>query len=383
MAETLRFTHIHLENWRNFVSIDVPLASRVFLVGPNASGKSNFLDVFRFLRDIVAIGGGFQQAVRERGGVTRLRCFAARSQPNIVVKVQLGSDENPAVWEYELHFKQDNQRTPLIHMERVLHNGREVLLRPDQADETDPARLTQTYLEQISINKDFRDAATFFESVRYLHIVPQLVRDPDRSIGQTNDPYGGDFLEQIARTPARIQESRLRRIRDALIVAVPQLEDLELERDKTNGTPHLQGKYSHWRPKGAWLNEEQLSDGTLRLIGLLWAVLDGDSPLLLEEPELSLHPDVVKVIPQMFARVRRKSGRQFLISTHSPALLQDEGIGLNEVLILQPGDNGTTIRPLGDFEDVARLLEGGLNVADIVTPKTRPENVNQLALFGE
>ncbi|MBZ0315982.1 MAG: AAA family ATPase [Anaerolineae bacterium] len=383
MAEALRFTHIHLENWRNFLKVDVPLESRVFLVGPNASGKSNFLDVFRFLRDIVAIGGGFQQAVRERGGVTRLRCFAARSQPNIVVKVRLGHDENPAVWEYELHFKQDNQRTPLIHMERVLHNDREVLFRPDQADEADPARLTQTYLEQVSINKDFRDAATFFESVRYLHIVPQLVRDPDRSIGQTNDPYGGDFLEQIARTPTRTQESRLRRIRDALMVAVPQLEDLELERDKTNGTPHLKGKYSHWRPKGAWLNEEQLSDGTLRLIGLLWAVLDGDSPLLLEEPELSLHPDVVKVIPQMFARVRRKSGRQFLISTHSPELLQDEGIGLDEVLILQPTENGTSIRPAGDFEDVARLLEGGLNLADIVTPKTRPENVNQLALFGE
>lgn len=35
-------------------------------------------------------------------------------------------------------------------------------------------------------------------SVRYLHIVPQLIREPDRSVGRVNDPYGGDFLEQIA-----------------------------------------------------------------------------------------------------------------------------------------------------------------------------------------
>ncbi len=50
-------------------------------------------------------------------------------------------------------------------------------------------------------NQEFRDVADFFASVRYLHIVPQLVREPDRSVGRRNDPFGGDFLEQIARTP--------------------------------------------------------------------------------------------------------------------------------------------------------------------------------------
>lgn len=54
----LRFTHLRLENWRNFTSVDTELARRVFLVGPNASGKSNMLDVFRFLHDLVAVGGG-------------------------------------------------------------------------------------------------------------------------------------------------------------------------------------------------------------------------------------------------------------------------------------------------------------------------------------
>jgi len=58
--------------------------------------------------------------------------------------------------------------------------------------------LTQTYLEQINANREFRDIAEFFASVRYLHLVPQLVRDPDRSLGRRNDPYGGDFLETVA-----------------------------------------------------------------------------------------------------------------------------------------------------------------------------------------
>ena len=50
---------------------------------------------------------------------------------------------------------------------------------------------------------DFRELVDFMGSVRYRHIVPQLVRDPDRSIGRENDPYGGDFLDQLARTPGQ------------------------------------------------------------------------------------------------------------------------------------------------------------------------------------
>ncbi|MFW5773293.1 MAG: AAA family ATPase, partial [Tangfeifania sp.] len=45
-------SRIKLKNWKNFKEIDVQLRNRIFIVGPNASGKSNFLDVFRFLRDI-------------------------------------------------------------------------------------------------------------------------------------------------------------------------------------------------------------------------------------------------------------------------------------------------------------------------------------------
>jgi hypothetical protein len=373
--------HIDLENWRNFSQVKVDLPSRVFLVGPNASGKSNFLDVFRFLHDIVAVGGGFQEAVRKRGGVSRLRCLSARRYSDIAVRVRIGNEERPLAWDYELRFTQDNRQRPIIKQERVAIGGTDILIRPDSADKDDPERLTQTYLEQVNVNKDFREVADFFTSVRYLHIVPQLVREPDRSVGRRNDPFGGDFLEQIARTPEKTQIARLHRILEALRVAVPQLKELELWRD-VRGTPHLRGKYEHWRPQGAWQTEEQFSDGTLRLMGLLWAVLDGNGPMLLEEPELSLHPEVVRFIPQMFVRIQRRSGRQILTSTHSTDLLRDEGIGLDEVLLLQPGENGTSVRPVSVFEEIRALLEGGLSLADAVMPQTSPEKVQQLAFFG-
>src|SRR5438128_12324887 len=106
-AAALRFTLLHLENWRNFTAVDVALQRRVFLVGPNASGKSNFLDVFRFLHDIVSVGGGFQEAIRRRGGVSSLRCLSARRYPDLVVRARLGGDESVPIWDYVIHFTQD------------------------------------------------------------------------------------------------------------------------------------------------------------------------------------------------------------------------------------------------------------------------------------
>jgi predicted ATPase len=362
--------------------VQVSLSKRVFLVGPNASGKSNFLDVFRFLHDVVAVGGGLQDAVRRRGGVTFIRCLAARQNPDVGIRVTLGRNGQQGVWQYELSFAADARKRPVIRRERVFHQGRQLLNRPNTEDQADPERLTQTYLEQVNVNQEFREVAEFLAAIKYLHIVPQLVREPDRSVGRTNDPFGGDFLEQVARTPKATRDARLRRIQRTLGVAVPQLKELKLDQD-ARGSWHLMGKYEHWRPHGAWQSEGQFSDGTLRLLGLLWAVLDGTGPLLLEEPELSLHPEVVRFLPQMFGRIQRKSGRQLLVSTHSSDLLQDTGIGLDEVLMLIPGAEGTEVRPADYFKEIPDLLKGGLNLAEAVIPRTRPKHAEQLALFAE
>lgn len=377
----LRIGHLKLKNWRNFSSIDIELSQRVFLVGPNASGKSNFLDAFRFLADIVAVGGGFEAAVQKRGGVSSLRCLAARVNPDIVLNIILRSSESNDCWEYEIAFSQDSQKRPILKREIVKKNERVQLSRPDKDDDRDKERLRQTQLQQVTANKDYREIADFLSKVKYLHVVPQLIREPDRSVGRKNDPFGGDFLERIASTSKRARESRLRIIGNSLKFAVPQLSDLKLEIDNL-GRPHLRGKYKHWRPRGAWQEEGVFSDGTLRMIGLLWSILDGDGPLLLEEPELSLHSEVVRALPQVFWNAQRKSGRQIFISTHSAELLRDDGIGLHEVLLLEPSESGTQVKPSGSFVNVKHLLDSGMTLPDIVIPMTKPKEANQLMFLS-
>jgi predicted ATPase len=296
--------------------------------------------------------------------------------------VELKEIDGDSKWEYEVAFNQDKQRRPILRKERVLRNGQVLLDRPNDEDREDEARLSQTYLEQVNVNRPFRDLTTFFSSIRYLHIVPQLVREPDRSVGRSDDPFGGDFLEQIAKIPEKTRNARMRRIKGALHIAVPQFQEIELDRD-TRGTPHLRGKFQHWRPQGAWQTEEQLSDGTLRLMGLLWVAMEGGGPLLLEEPELSLHPEIIRMLPQMFARIQRRTARQIFISTHSSDLLRDDGIGLDEVLLFIPEKEGTMVSAATAHKDIQQLLQGGLSLADVVIPKTRPEKAQQLTLFGD
>jgi predicted ATPase len=83
----LRISRIKMQNWMNFLELDVPLSTRAFLVGPNASGKSNFLDSVLFLHDLVASGGGLARAVESRGGMKGVRSLFARRQPEVSLAV--------------------------------------------------------------------------------------------------------------------------------------------------------------------------------------------------------------------------------------------------------------------------------------------------------
>lgn len=379
-------TKLKLKNWRNFRTLDVPLRDVSYLLGPNASGKSNLLDAFRFLRDVSkSKGGGLQTAVADRGGISKLRCLHARSDPEVLIDIELAQspDEQPQ-WRYVLGFKPEGKGAQriLISTEQVWQGDRCLFSRPDKADKSDPMLLTQTRLEQIAANAQFRDLADFFGATTYLHLVPQLLKFAEKMGGQRleDDPFGQSFLERIAKTPEKTRTARINKISKALKLAVPQFNELRFVQDKL-GHPHLEALYAHHRPNAGWQSEEHFSDGTLRLLGLLWTLLDGSSLLLLEEPEISLNDAIVKEIPLILQRLQRdkKIKRQIILSTHSEALLSNPGIDGRGVVILETGSQGSIGRTLAAEESDA--LEAGLSVAEVILPKTRPTSVNQLGLW--
>lgn len=371
----MNISRVILKNWKNFRNIDVNLNERTYLIGPNAAGKSNFLDVFRFMNDISKNGGGLQKAVDDRGGITKLRCLQARNDPEIGISFFLEEGEDK--WVYELFFRSEGKGRQRIHItkEHVTKNGKSIISRPSSKDNSDIMQLTQTYLEQILANKDFRELADFFTSVTYLHLVPQLLKYATEigTIKVDDDPFGQGFLERLSSTPVRTREAWLRKIQSGLSIAVPQFKELRFEKD-TNGVPHLEARYGHWRPNAGWQREEQFSDGTLRLIGFLWSLLEKRQLLLLEEPELSLNNEIVRHIPELIENILKgaRNQKQIIISTHSHALLNNN-IDANSIIILEPTENGTLARTPDMLELDA--MASGFTPAEIMLPKTSPKNI--------
>ena len=380
----MRLTHLTLRNWRNFKQADFDMQDRMFVIGPNASGKSNLLDALRFLRQVASPGGGFQDAVLTRGGMSRVRCLAARNfnHGHVTMRVTIGDDERPARWSYQITFTAESRgrHRPILRSETVERDGETVLRRPTTEDTDDPERMTQTHLEQVNANRDFREIVDYLGSIRYLHLVPQLIREPDRGGDRSDDPFGTDFLLRMAKTPVKTRARRLHRISQSLRAAVPQLDQLKLVQDEI-GHWHLQARYEHWRPQPARQNEQDFSDGTLRLIGLLWSLLEGGrnaGPVLLEEPELSLHSSVVRQLPTILHRIRSAGGPQVLLTTHASDILQDPGLGKDEVVLLTPEAEGTEAEAAGSIPDIQALLDAGMSLADILAPRTAPPEVHDL-----
>jgi len=376
-------SRLRVKNWRNFTDVDVKLSDITYIVGANASGKSNFLDIFRFLRDIAnQNGGGLQKAVRDRGGMTKLRCLAARRKSDVELHIELVDSKDKLElgrpdWRYSLclHGGNSSRQTALIRTEDVYDaEGTNIHHRPDSEDLADTERLTQTSLEQINANKTFRPIAVFFQKTLYLHLVPQLLKYPQLAANIIEaDPFGQGFLGIIADAVSEsTRKSRLGRIEDILTKVVPHLADLQFVRDGM-GLPHLESMFHHWRKDAIPQREDQFSDGTLRLIALMWTLMSTNDLILLEEPEISLHVNIVEQIPDIIRRCRASkkiASGQVFVSTHSERMLLDKSIDGRTMLYIRPGEHGeaSTLKTLSDSQLTA--VKAGIPPATIIFPLT-------------
>lgn len=379
-------TNIELTNWKNFHSCNVDVSERTFIVGSNASGKSNFLDALRFIRDIAKNGGGLQTAVATRGGIKKIRCLAARARTDIEIAVKVRDEINDELWQYRLSFKGTGggimKSEASILKEEVYRGGEPVLERSSSSEGEDNDTLKYTHLEQATANQKFRELKSFFLNIEYLNVIPQLVRESSSIVftSDKEDFYGRNLLQRLAKMNKTTSAAYFRRVNEVLKIAVPQMDELKLKFDKM-GVPHLEARYEHWRAKGSIQSEEQFSDGTLRLIGFLFAILDSKGVVLLEEPETNLHSAIIAQLPSFIAKLQRskKETRQVFITTHSYDMLSDTGIASEEVILLEPSSEGTRVRSASTIEEVNNELKAGFSAADSIIPYTRPDQIDSLS----
>ena len=164
-------SRIKLFNWKNFHDCEVVLSERCFIVGANATGKSNFLDVIRFMRDIVKQGGGLQAAVALRGGLKKIRCLAARQRTEVCIDVDICENgQSSPKWRYSLELSNKGggiqKPYPLVNREIAYnyYTKETVLDRKYNSKGEDSETLKFTHLEQPTANAEFREIKDVFQT---------------------------------------------------------------------------------------------------------------------------------------------------------------------------------------------------------------------------
>ena len=380
----MKLTHIAITNWRNFAHIEFDLSSRLFVVGPNSSGKTNLLGALRFLGDIGR--RGLVAASEDLGGPDRYFRSGADSAAFVAT------------------FNDTQNSTEFALFLRLMSAGSESTKRGSDADQTfafpmtDPltGELNDRYLDVHQTitaggKKPTDEGESFpvedeeaqrtrvrqtLAGIRYIH--PNPKRMLERSDRYDPD-HGTGFFQHVGRFSDQQLDAVVDRIRPIMASVVPEIPNLSYQRMGL-GTEVVFYSDTPVRGASGVYSHEQFSEGTLRLLGMLFdlATLPRDtSVVLIEEPETFLQASVVRSLPSLLAEVAMNRDVQMVISTHSPELIDSELVLPSQVLMLRSENGETTGELLSQSNDprIKAVVSAGLPKSqgiDAVNGRTIP-----------
>ena len=358
------------KNFRSIADATLDLGPMTLLVGPNASGKSNVLDVLRFLKDAlrfdleaaVSMRRGFDAILRRTEGprpetmeigITATTDGTPRRPGPFRIEYSCALDAEPdggyvVAWELAtVNSDPVGQQEPLVlrvESGRISSLGQlaahivpEARFRPDDAGGTglDDTELNMRRLVRAwtfgrasgarEVEEPVAMMARALEFMlnriartRYYHIFPNTIREP-QTLGspQSLDEDAGN-LASVLRNLERGPPGAFGRLKRSLAHLVPGVSDIEVSSVGGYLVVRLKHENIH---DGGWLDLAQQSDGTIRLLGLLTG-LNQTRPLPLigiEEPELTVHPGALTALSDVLKEATRRS--QLVLTTHSPELI--------------------------------------------------------------
>lgn len=393
----MKLTHIAITNWRNFAHIEFDLSSRLFVVGPNSSGKTNLLAALRFLSDVARQGlvatseylGGPSRYIHAGADSVSFSVSADVDTRQITYNLSLRKVrviDDFSLGRIRLHPSSKGIPEDLLEADqpRILQpqvvvkpvslsfdglTTMEIAGPPDEGqleDETAFPVVDDVFVEDEKLLIDGEDVTgvpgtkrvsgsalsirNMLSGIRYIHPNPKKMLE--RSDYYDPD-HGTGFFQHAGRFSDQQLDAVVDRIRPIMASVVPEVPNLSYQRMGLgrevvfySDTPvhGASGVYSH----------EQFSEGTLRLLGMLFnlATLPRDtSVVLIEEPETFLQASVVRSLPSLLAEIAMNRDVQMVISTHSPELIDSELVLPSQVLMLRSENGETTGQLLSQSND--------------------------------
>ena len=360
MKDSTFITRVVLKNYKSIAACDVQLQPLTFLVGRNGAGKSNFLDALRFVAD--ALNTSLDHAVRARGGINDVckrsnRRINAPAYFSIRLEFDLPDGSRGyyafqiqtrligyTVQTEECKFYNENLTTPDIYFNVVSGNVTDTSVQVGPAAAGD-----RLYLVNASGLPEFRPIYDAFSRMGFYNLNPDKIRD-------LQVPDSGDMLIQdgsnLTSVFSQLSPVVRKNIEEYLAAVVPGVQRVHVRKLGPKETlGFMQYVVENERPWRFLANN--MSDGTLRALGILVALFQGDQapqkrvPLVgIEEPEIALHPGAVAVLLDSLRDAANRT--QAIVTTHSPELLDDKHLDVNSILAVEAHNGDTVIAPVDE-----------------------------------
>jgi predicted ATPase len=341
---------VKLEGFRSIKEADVILRNLNIMIGANGAGKSNFVSFFKMMNEMM--GGRLQQYISTTGRAQANLHFGPKVTPQLTARLEFETDTDLDTYHLRLfHAAGDT----LFFAEETLGVFRKDTRRPVEISVGTGHQ--ETRVGQSAKDGD-RVAGVFrhlLNNCRVFHF-----HDTSQTALVRQYHYVGDhrFLMPDAANLAAMlfrwkqeRESVYERIIRTIQQVAPFFDDFDLATEG-NGDRDIILNWRH-RKSDLIFGPHQLSDGTLRAICLITLLLqpEDELPLLIvvDEPELGLHPYALNVIASLFQAAAHHT--QILISTQSSTFL-DNFAPEDIIVVERDGEASKFSRP-----DVAALNE--------------------------
>lgn len=359
-----KITRLRVSNYRS-LGRDQELALGPFtaLVGPNGSGKSNVVDVISFVRD--AMHMGLSGAITDRGGIAAVRRWSSGHPYNVSIALHVVVNGGAGTYRFEVTGdRKEEFRIKSEHAD-ILRGSERFCFSVERGSWTGPEGLepkvndTTLALPMIAGDERFQGLFDLLAGPVVYAIFPDTLRRPQKYSPEKPLHRHGDNWVSILRD----QDSTS--WKPDMVAALGRLtgdiDDIKVSK----AASYLVAQFRHvTNGKSTWFDAAQESDGTLRVAGILSALLQ-EPPLPLigvEEPELTVHPGVLPLLMDYLRQASRRS--QVLITTHSPELL--DLVGPQEVRVVQKSDEGTVVGSMAQ-DQLQLVREGLLGIGELMT----------------
>ena len=329
--------------------IDFELHSQTVLIGPNGAGKSNFISFFRMMSWALSGPDKLALYVSQQGGSRRLLHDGPARTREIEAELAIRTDAGENEYAFRLfHAAGDT----LVFADEEYRFSRagwpgKANPKPLGAGHRDPQLLTAAVDDQTALV-----IRTLLQKivVYQFHDTSETARIRGRWSTEDNRRLKEDAAN-LAPVLYRLQTRDRRyyqRIVDTIRLVLPLFSDFELEPDRG-------GLLLAWRERDTdeVFDVSQASDGLLRIIALTTLLLqpaqDLPDVLILDEPELGLHPSAIDVVGGLIAAAATKI--QIILATQSVPLV--DCFDPEDVVVVERRDRASTFRRL----DPAALKE--------------------------